>query len=529
MAKTLKKKEETQIEKEVAAVLEAEELLKEVPDILGCDMNYDTSGVELKAYLSDETSYIRIKEGLRAEILEDGPISLEDAVLLWLLRESGCIHDLFSVSEQNRVEERMTEAAVQDEKYRALWEAEFHNVFEGFMNRFVKTKSKLLKNPYLEGVNLVFPYLDRRKSVFIDMVIFGTNVADRRAAAVEYLKKKGFAVEEIRVGSETGYYEGSSTQGKGKYLVAGITAADLFGNEIFYYNSQCESYGYYQPENSIRKDLSDLSVSLGISEDDIPQETEKQTESEREPIAKPRKTDVFVNKRSPETSEYDYAVVIDKVVYQYRMETDDYAVVAFDENNGNMEDGRKVKVRAEILGRPVTEVTLHGEFDPPQGRVHLILPESVRKIQIDECTFKAITFPSTFTKKNSKSIVSECTIGKIYLAGKSVYTGNIYQISGLKTIKLPSKLKYIKAGFLKGSTDLEKISIPNQVRTIGKEAFAGCRNLKIYIPATVKNIGKNAFGKGDGCVKKIYCVKNSAAYKYAKKNNIPYKTVSIKE
>ena len=203
MAKTLKKKEETQIEKEVAAVLEAEELLKEVPDILGCDMNYDTSGVELKAYLSDEASYIRIKEGLRAEILEDGPISLEDAVLLWLLRESGCIHDLFSVSEQNRVEERMTEAAVQDEKYRALWEAEFHNVFEGFMNRFVKTKSKLLKNPYLEGVNLVFPYLDRRKSVFIDMVIFGTNVADRRAAAVEYLKKKGFAAEEIRVGSET--------------------------------------------------------------------------------------------------------------------------------------------------------------------------------------------------------------------------------------------------------------------------------------------------------------------------------------
>ena len=101
-----------------------------------------------------------------------------------------------------------------------------------------------------------------------------------------------------------------------------------------------------------------------------------------------------------------------------------------------------------------------------------------------------------------------------------MYTGNIYQISGLKTIKLPSKLKYIKAGFLKGSTDLEKI---------GKEAFAGCRNLKIYIPATVKNIGKNAFGKGDGCVKKIYCVKNSAAYKYAKKNNIPYKTVSIKE
>lgn len=203
IAKTLKKKEASQIEQEVVKALKAEELLKEVPDLLGCDMDYDTSGIELKAYLSDEISYVRIKEGLRAEILEDGPISLEYAVLLWLLRESGCIHDLFSISEQSRVEERMTEGAAQDEQYRTLWEAEFHSIFEGVMNRFVKTKSKLFKNPYLEGVNLAFPYLDRRKSVFIDMVIWGTNVADRRAAAIEYLSKKGFTVEEIRIGSET--------------------------------------------------------------------------------------------------------------------------------------------------------------------------------------------------------------------------------------------------------------------------------------------------------------------------------------
>ena len=203
IAKSLKKKEASQIEQEVVNALKAEELLKEVPDLLGCDMDYDTSGIELKAYLSDEISYVRIKEGLRAEILEDGSISLEYTVLLWLLRESGCIHDLFSVSEQSRVEERMTEAAAQDEQYRTLWEAEFHSIFEGAMNRFVKTKSKLFKNPYLEGVNLAFPYLDRRKSVFIDMVIFGTNVADRRAAAIEYLSKKGFTVEEIRIGSET--------------------------------------------------------------------------------------------------------------------------------------------------------------------------------------------------------------------------------------------------------------------------------------------------------------------------------------
>ena len=41
------------------------------------------------------------------------------------------------------------------------------------------------------------------ENLYLLIWFFGTNVADRRAAAVEYLKKKGFAVEEIRVGSET--------------------------------------------------------------------------------------------------------------------------------------------------------------------------------------------------------------------------------------------------------------------------------------------------------------------------------------
>lgn len=350
-------------------------------------------------------------------------------------------------------------------------------------------------------------------------------VVFRKIAAKDKKLTSGIPII-MKYNKNTGYYEGSITQEKGIYLVADVTAADLFGNEVLYYNTQCEAYTYYQPENSIRKNLSAFLVNLGVPKSEVPKDTEKQPESEKEPAAQPTKADVFVNKRSPETSEYAYAVVIEKVVYQYRPGTDDYAVVAFDENNGNMADGKKVKIRSEILGKPVTEITIHGEFDPPQGRVNLILPESIRKIQIDECTFKSIRFPSSFTKKNSESSVYECTIGKIYLAGKSVYTGNIYQISGLKTMTLPSKLKYIRAGFLNGSTSLEKINIPKQVTTIGKGAFAGCRNLKIYVPATVKKIGKNAFGKGSSRVKKIYCVKDSAAYKYAKKNNIPYKVVA---
>lgn len=203
LAKNLKKREQKQIEDEMAAMLEADGVLEELPDILGCDMDYYTAGVELKAYRSEEHTYLSIREGLRAEVLEDGDITTECAVLLWLVRESGCIHDLFSVSEQDRVQERMTEAASGDEICRALWQAEFHSAVESFAGRFLRTKHNLFRNPYLEGVNLVFPYLERRKAVFIDCVIFGTNVTERRIAVLEHLTKMGHYVEEVKTGSET--------------------------------------------------------------------------------------------------------------------------------------------------------------------------------------------------------------------------------------------------------------------------------------------------------------------------------------
>lgn len=202
-AKDLGKKGAKQIEEEMAGLLEADGLMEQIPDILGCDMDYYTAGVELKAYRSNEDAYIRIREGLRAEILEEGVISTECAVLLWLLRESGCIHDLFSVSEQDQVQRRMTDAAAENEIFRAMWQTEFHSAVESFAGRFLRAKHNLFKNPYLEGVNLIFPYLERRKAIFIDFVVLGTDVQSRRIAVMEHLSKMGHYVEEVKSGSET--------------------------------------------------------------------------------------------------------------------------------------------------------------------------------------------------------------------------------------------------------------------------------------------------------------------------------------
>lgn len=202
-AKGLKKKDAKILEEEMASYLMEEGILEQIPDILGCDMDYETAGVELKAYRSEAGTYLRIREGLRAEILDEGEVSEECAILLWLFRESGCMCDLFSAEEQNIVQERMLTLAIKKEKARLLWQAEFYNTVEKFSEKFLRAKKNLFKNPYLEGVNLIFPYLERRNAIFIDFVVFGTNVTQRRVAVMEHLSEKGHYVEEVKLKEET--------------------------------------------------------------------------------------------------------------------------------------------------------------------------------------------------------------------------------------------------------------------------------------------------------------------------------------
>lgn len=201
------------LEKETADPLMEEGILTTVPSLLGCDMNYYTANVTIREYRCDETLYRKLTEELRAEILEPGEVAFESVGLLWLLRESGCIHDLFSSEEQKEVESRLQELKGKEEPCRILLEMEFHSgVRQAYLN-LLKGKRELFKNPYLEGVNLLFPFFDRRQAIFIDMVIFGTGVGDRRRAAMEFIREQGHTCEELKVGSETfvkidncGYY-----------------------------------------------------------------------------------------------------------------------------------------------------------------------------------------------------------------------------------------------------------------------------------------------------------------------------------
>lgn len=195
------KTEREKIEQEMAGRLMAEGVLAEVPDLLGCDMNYYTSGVSMWVYKSVESVYQRITESVRATVLEEGEMDIETICLLYLFRESACIHDIFSVKEQELVQAKLLSCMSKDSFCKALFHTEFHRI-ENLYKGFLKRKQEIFRNPYLQGVNLLFPFLERRQAIFIDFMVLGTNVSGRREAAMDFIRKKGHTVEAIPFGEE---------------------------------------------------------------------------------------------------------------------------------------------------------------------------------------------------------------------------------------------------------------------------------------------------------------------------------------
>lgn len=198
-----KKKESQALEREIVEHLKADGVLEEVPNLLACDMYYYTAGVNLREYRCDPKVYMQIVEHVRKEALEGETLTLNAICLLWLFRESGCMHDIFSVAEQKKIEEHMIQLGAENEVYRLLWQSEFHKSLENMVSNFLQFKKNIFRNPYLEGVNMLYPFLDRKQSIFIDFVVLGTTVENRRMQIMNFLSERGHYVEEIKSGNET--------------------------------------------------------------------------------------------------------------------------------------------------------------------------------------------------------------------------------------------------------------------------------------------------------------------------------------
>lgn len=201
--KKMGKKERNAVEEEIANILKAEEILTEIPDLMGCDILYYTAEITMRQYKMNEDVYLDVARHIRGSLLEQDDISEEGFCMAWLLRESGCMHEIFSIEEQEEIENKLKELRAENSLYKLIWEEEVHRSGNTFYKKYLNWKEELFRNPYLEGVNLLFPFLDRRQSVFIDMVVFGTTVQDRRQAAMEFLRSYGHTCEEMQIGTET--------------------------------------------------------------------------------------------------------------------------------------------------------------------------------------------------------------------------------------------------------------------------------------------------------------------------------------
>lgn len=215
-------------------------------------------------------------------------------------------------------------------------------------------------------------------------------------------------------------------------------------------------------------------------------------------------------------SDYAYfenAVAVNHVVYRYMPETDSVLAECIDLNS-ILKKHMTLTIEKNVLGKPVTEIG--GYFTDPyymDAKIgylfdKIYIPDSVKSINgpsFSECTnVKSIYIPDSVKKIDGQAF-EECT--------------------SLQSVRLPNGLKEIKYGCFYNCKNLRKIVIPNGVQKIGADAFAGCEKLEIYIPASVRKIGKYITLTD---VKKIYCQKNTVAYKYAKKNKVAVEITGTK-
>lgn len=97
-------------------------------------------------------------------------------------------------------------------------------------------------------------------------------------------------------------------------------------------------------------------------------------------------------------------------------------------------------------------------------------------------------------------------------------------------VKIPEKINGIEVKGIAGEgflycENVETVTIPDSVTSVGSHAFNMCPNLeKVYFTDNVKTIGINIFDKSSDAI--ICAPKNSYAHKYAVENNIKFECVN---
>ena len=209
---------------------------------------------------------------------------------------------------------------------------------------------------------------------------------------------------------------------------------------------------------------------------------------------------------------------------------------------GYVGDKTEVVIPGEINGKKVTTIGDRA-FGECTGLTSVTIPEGVTSIGDDAFSLcvnlTSISLPKSLTSIGSWGFsATGLTSITIPESVRSIGCDAFFSCSKLKKVVLPEGITRISSRTFAMCRNLIDITIPDSVTSIDEGAFCGCDKLdSIVIPDSVieidvrkkgepLNVNRwSAFSRGVT----IICSKNSAAYKYAKENNLPIKLLSGKE
>lgn len=180
-----------ELEANICETLLSEQLIDEVPALLGCDYYYYSATVTMREYRTPKNVFVTLTEQIKAEILEDALPSDETICYLWLLRESYCMHDIFSLSEQESIQKKLSELVGKNSLAKTLLPVVIHKPTESLADYYLRFKSKVFRDPAFQSLNQVFPFLERRQAVFIDTEAYCSNPSERLTDVLTRLEKMG--------------------------------------------------------------------------------------------------------------------------------------------------------------------------------------------------------------------------------------------------------------------------------------------------------------------------------------------------
>lgn len=199
-AANLSKKHFKALEIAITDYLKNDNYMEEISSLLGCDMYYKTAGLTLKEYRSNLDEYSKIVEGFKADVLEDGELTDESIILLWLFRESGCMHDVFSNSDLEIIEKKMHNLYIKNKYYKNLYDIHINHGIEMAIKGFLNMKRNAIKTPIGTGINFILPILDRSQSIFIDTEEWFPNSKQRFDEVKKRLEEEGHIYNVVRYG-----------------------------------------------------------------------------------------------------------------------------------------------------------------------------------------------------------------------------------------------------------------------------------------------------------------------------------------